>query len=165
MAEVAGWAIGLAWTLAGGLGWARLRRHRSGPAILLLALGLGLGAAAALHWHAAVYQLAREQLRSAGIYDHRLWLKLLLGVIAVAVAAALLVGHRRWLAPLPPALHLTTAVMVAWAIFLFAFTCGLDDLLPDAFANWPGRQLLEAAVAATALLAVSLHRQPHVRAR
>lgn len=154
MLEASRWAIGIAWILAGGIACVRLRRRRGGPWLLLL--GLLDGSAAALRWHVAVYATARGWLRTAGVYEQRAWFKLVLAAALLAVAVALIASLRRPLRHLPRRLRASALAMIAWALYLAAYTMFLDDVLPAALGQWPWRQLLEAAFAATALLAAAL---------
>lgn len=103
----------------------------------------------AFPWNYWLLEAARSGLRAIGIYEDRLWVKIVLAVVLVLVACTV-AGRVLRHASSP----LLRAGIGLHATLLAIETCSLDDALPTFCVTQPGRYLLEGAFASLALVGV-----------
>lgn len=142
----------LAWLAAARLACTRGGRRggawRAGVAATLLFASMR-----AWPWNYLLLEGARGGLRAAGVYDDRLWAKIVVGALFVAVVASG-AATSRW-RRLPPAVlvaHLGAALQAA---LLTIETASLDEALPGVLFQQPWRYGLEGAFAAMTLAGLS----------
>jgi hypothetical protein len=129
------------------------RRHAwPGLAFAFAAAAVLFASLRAVTWNYAALEAARGALRSAGMYGQRGWWKLVL-------AAGLLVAGTAFWCRVRRAAPDRRAVLCAAAVLLQGTLIGietfsLDDVLPRAFTDQPGRYLAEGSFAALALWAL-----------
>lgn len=146
--ELLYWATRIAFAL----GWAGLavalgRQHRRGLAMLALLFG----SLRAYPYNYLLLDAARALLRTVGWYDERLPVKWLLAAV-LALLGALLVWRevRKARAGANPTPRLLLVGLGAQAALLAVETCSLDDALPRALVQQPGRYLYEGTALALA---------------
>lgn len=139
-------ALALGWT---GLAVALWRQHRRAAGLLALLFG----SLRAYPYNYLLLDAARALLRTVGWYDERLPVKWLLAA-ALALLAALLLWRElrkvRTGSDEPPLLLLVG--LGAQAALLAVETCSLDEALPRALVQQPGRYLYEGTALALAFL-------------
>ncbi|MEY3162581.1 MAG: hypothetical protein RIT25_2575 [Planctomycetota bacterium] len=144
IALVALWAWTAWQCLRRGGDWQRFWRGAALAAVLY-------GSMRAFRWNYLLLEWARAGLRSLGVYDERIWFKVMLAsLLTVALLWALHAAGRLWRSR--AAMACFVALLLQGAL-LACETLSLDDALPRALVTQPGRYLYEGAMAAVALLA------------
>jgi hypothetical protein len=156
--------LGLLWIAIGAIAGIRAARGAGRGGFLCAALGLAFATAVTLRWHVEVLFAARDLLHGLDIYSGRVAIKYAIAAILVGTT---IIGARiwsPWLRGQPKGLRLALMTMLAFGVFLVASTSFLDDLLPAALGQPPGRYLLELGFAATAASGIVTWRE-HARTR
>jgi hypothetical protein len=150
LVELFQWGLGLVWLSIALFAGIRAARGAGRGGYICAVLGLALACAAALRWHVEVLLAARHWLREQSMYESRMLIKVAIGaVLAIGIAIGARAGAS-YLRRQPQGLRLAIVTMMAFAVFLFALTAFLDDMLPLIVRRPPGRQLVELAFAGTA---------------
>ena len=100
----------------------------------------------------------------ADVYSGRVAIKY---AIAAILVWTMIIGGRiwgPWLRAQPKGLRLALMTMLAFGVYLVALTSFLDDLLPAALGQPPGRYLLELGFSGTAAFGIVTWRE-HARTR
>jgi hypothetical protein len=108
--------------------------------------------ARAFRWNQAVLDAARGTLRASGLYEGRLWLKLVLAVALSCAVAHLWTRARR--VALGPRAALCAGALLLQGVLHGVETLSLDEVAPRWLQEQPGRYLLEGSFAALALWAL-----------
>lgn len=112
---------------------------------------LVFGSMRALRWNYILLDWARAGLRELGVYDERIWFKVALAsFLTVALLWALHSAGRLWRSR---AAMVSYVALLLQGVLLACETMSLDDALPRALLQQPGRYLFEGAMATAALLA------------
>jgi len=158
------WVWGSCWIAIGTIAGIRAARGAGRGGFLCAALGLAFATAVTLWWHIEVLFAARDLLHGLDIYSGRVAIK---HAIAAILVGTTFIGARiwsPWLRGQPKGLRLALMTMLAFGVFLVALTSFLDDLLPAALGQPPGRYLLELGFASTAAFGIVTWRE-HARTR
>ena len=156
--------LGLLWLAIAAIAGIRSARGAGRGGFLCAALGLAFAAAVTLRWHVEVLFAARDLLHGLDVYSGRVAIKY---AIAAILVWTIIIGGRiwgPWLRGQPKGLRLALMTMLAFGVFLVALTSFLDDLLPAAFGQPPGRYLLEFGFSGTAAFGIVTWRE-HARTR
>jgi hypothetical protein len=122
---------------------------------------LAAGAAAlyaslrAVSWNFDVLEGGRSILRSLGVYDDRLWIKIVWALI-VAVALVVVLHRLRSRSRAGPRLpRLALAGLLGQGLLVLSETTSLDDGLPAWLLQQPGRYVFEVSMASLVLVGLA----------
>ena len=125
------------------------------------ALALLFASMRAWRWNYALLDAARGVLKRAGVYDDRIWFKLILAVgliLFLVVVARVMRRIMRERAAL-----LCGVALGMQGTLLCIETMSLDDFIPQWFWQQPVRYLVEGCFAAVALVALRRRSEPSER--
>jgi hypothetical protein len=149
----------VAWSLVAIAAIWNARRWSAARWYVCAGLAAGLASTSVWMWHVGLLRFGQRSLRSLGLYEGRLALKVVLAIVLLFgfIATARLLGAsvRRKLRGTGRALVPTT-LAVAYVALL---TLSLDDFMPRVIAAPPGRFVIEFGLAALALLGAALAKE------
>lgn len=145
-----------AWLLVAVLAWRRSSAR--GVWLGYSALALVFASMRAWRWNYALLEGARWVLKRAGVYDDRIWFKLLVAIALVLLLIVVVRGMRLILRE--PASLICGFGMGLQGLLLAIETLSLDDFIPQLLVQQPVRYLAEGSFAMIALAAARRHREP-----